>query len=399
MKLINTIKKVITEKLGVPDNILEVAEDLYKKILKVIPNSITIEDLVEETFTITDNFDISDMSIDTIYISFEFFEHDKNMLAGMSHSSEAELTKDLMMKSVPSDSEVKIKINIAGDKNMVGKNVKKILKDNSNQIMSVLSHELKHAYDNYKKPYENLKSRTHYALGQNFNLGAIQPINKFINYCYFIHEIENLVRPTEFASLMKSKKINKKDFYKFITENELFKKLNQIKNFTYEKLLEELKNDIPEIKEAFDVSDINYDEESSDEEIIDKLLKLFMINVINFKSQFMREILTTNFIEQFIGLSGEKQKFFDSFVHEIMKYKENYKGFIKKEEKHFKIVADNVIRKISKLYDLAIDNEPNEIKEITLVYDDVNNKTKYFDTELKYIPKKLRHPIIKKTSK
>ena len=47
---------------------------------------------------------------------------------------------------------------------------------------------------------------------------------------------------------MKLNNVNKKDFYNFVTSSEMYRNLKNAYNFSYEKMTEELKKDIPNIK-------------------------------------------------------------------------------------------------------------------------------------------------------
>ena len=62
--------------------------------------------------------------------------------------------------------------------------------------VSSLAHELKHAYDNFKKPTEKVVDRSNYSGFQRSRSG-VRPMDQFMFKLYFINQIENLVRPTE----------------------------------------------------------------------------------------------------------------------------------------------------------------------------------------------------------
>ena len=58
---------------------------------------------------------------------------------------------------------------------------------------------------------------------------------------YYIHTIENLVRPTEVAYSMKRKNITKSQFKKFLENNRVYKELLKIKNFSFDDFISQLK--------------------------------------------------------------------------------------------------------------------------------------------------------------
>jgi hypothetical protein len=180
-------------------------------------------------------------------------------------------------------------------------------------------------------------------------------LNDFLFYSYFIHSIENVVRPTEVASELKSDNISKKDFLKFLINSETYKNLKNAQNFTYEGLKESLYQYIPNIKQQMDEEDFDY-EGMSDNEIIDLILKIFLINLSNWKGDEMYKRLISNPLEMILGFKGEKDKFFRRFIGYIQKFGDNYEKFFKTEEKRFHFVATKMIKKISKLYDMAKNN-------------------------------------------
>jgi hypothetical protein len=393
MKLITTVKRIINEKMGVPDNIVDVAEFLFDKIIGSIHNSVPIEDLVEDGFVIRTNLQVADMPITKFVIGFNLDEYPENALGGVEHYSESEYSDDFILYTEPSK-EIRLNIRMLGNKDMVGKDIKEILSNDKNKMISILGHEIKHHYDGFKNRYEGLKTRVDYTSKANVQIGAVQPINDFIFNMYYIHNIENLVRPTELYSLIKTGKITKSGFYKFFTETEIFEKLKRIKNITYDKFIELLKNNIENIKEAFDKNDIDYSG-MTDDEIIKRLLDVTIINLNNFKGGSMKDILTQNFGEQIFGFLGKKKEYFKSFVNRLELDFQNSENFFKKEIKYMNINADKMIKKLAKLYDMAEDNPESNLSEITLVHDEVPKPTTKFDTHFKYWSKEKKHPIKK----
>ena len=116
--------------------------------------------------------------------------------------------------------------NNTNDVNSLKKDIKEYLKKEKNEIISSITHELKHKYDDYKKPKNSLTARGEYSAYTNRGFGDIDPINKFLHHLYFTHSIENLVRPSELAGSIQSGEISKKDFYNFLMDNRIYKELN-----------------------------------------------------------------------------------------------------------------------------------------------------------------------------
>jgi hypothetical protein len=194
--------------------------------------------------------------------------------------------------------------------------------------------------------------------------------------------IENLVRPSEFAGAIDAAGITKKEFYNFLMDNRTYKRLVEIRDFTYDKLKEELKNDMSKILEVFKANDIDYLGLSEDQ-IIDKTLKLFFINLKNWKAEMFHRLLSTNFIESLMGFSNEKEKFFRKYINNLEKFGDNYSKYFEYEEKMFNFVATKMIKKIGKLYDMTKNVKTESIINWEL-WQKIKGENPKIVTELKY---------------
>jgi len=125
-----------------------------------------------------------------------------------------------------------------------------------------------------------------------------------------------------------------------------------MKNYSYDILRDGIIEDIQKVKDLFDRVGFDY-EGKTDSEIADKTITLIAVNFRNWMGDRLKNKLTTNFIETFLGFRGDKEKYFNKIVKEINKQQENPEKFIKNEIKLMNYVGNNMIKKISKLYDLA----------------------------------------------
>jgi hypothetical protein len=167
--------------------------------------------------------------------------------------------------------------------------------------------------------------------------------------------VENLVRPTEFASLMKTHDIDKKTFYDFLTNSKMYTMMKDINNFTYEGLRSDLKNYIPEIDRVLNnVTDKTF---NSDEEKIDEILRLVYINLVNNTLDMTKSLMTNNFFEDMMGFRGEKDVLFKKIVKSVIKFESNIKNFYLYEEQKFKYISGIMMKKLSKLYSMAKDEK------------------------------------------
>jgi len=377
-----TIKTFLLESLGVPQGIIDASEQLFKKILSNVNRLDDIED--DFTFEVTSPLTISDFRIKKLVIIINFVETDqvesvKYYTMSFHHQSKYD-DDSMSIVSKPYDGIVKLSIGIAHPENSTVEDVKKYFKENATSLVTSLAHELKHSFDDFKDQRTSVKNISKYLGIQKTNF-PFKPISNFLFNLYFIHSIENLVRPTEFATLMKLNNVNKKDFYNFVTSSEMYGNLKNAYNFSYEKMSEELKKDIPNIKSFLDR--LGVDVPNTDDETVDELLRLLYVNLVNNTISTVKELMTNNFLENLFGFSGDKDKFFDKLARIFSKFSDRELDFFKYEEKNMKHVSSKMMKKISKLYDLANDDK-NSIKDWEL-HQKISGKTnETIDKDYKY---------------
>ncbi len=366
----NLIKKILKEEVGVPSGIADSAKVLYTDL---------ISRLKRKTITGNSNFDLvfknkdgkysfSDFKdFENIKIEFEFVEYDEAenpsrsgiLIMGLGHQGEAQLNNLFDLVNVVNKT-ITLSITLAiptSIPEITNKDIIKLLIDNQEMIISSLAHELKHAYDAYKKPTEKLKNRASYSAYSSVRTG-IHEVDEFIYFLYFITTIENLVRPSEIYSLMQQGNITREDFLNFISSNRTYQSLKKINDFSVNGMISALKEK-PEAMDNFISKNSTYDVPVD----IDKKIEIFF-NVLYFelsKNILMRalRILKNNFFETLFGVSEEKQKFLDAYETEILRFKNNPLKYFEFQEKKFKFVSEKMMKRLSKLYSLA---KPNPIK-------------------------------------
>jgi len=379
-----SIRKVLLERLGVPEGILETAENLYEDIIRNLDQNTFDESENEYEFNFTTNYKISDLDIDYVKVFFEINKwNDPSkkdyVIMGFSTPFQSVSRNDSeKLTIVSSFDEFIIKFKFLVPQDWKFEELVNLIKKDKSDIINSLSHELMHAYDSYKSGYDDAPERAHYEASQSVSFG-IEPIDKFLHLLYFTHAVENVVRPTEIAMAIKSGKVSQKNFLNFLKDNATYKMLYEARNFSYEKLRNELKNFIPKIDKIGEK--LNHTMGSNDEEKIDEILRIVYVNLINNKAQSYVNLMTSDIIEKMLGLKGKKEENFKKFLRKIQKFN-NPKDFFKNEEKLFKFVATNMIKKISKLYDMT-KSENKSIKNWDL-YHKINNTDKNLTTEIKF---------------
>ncbi len=357
MNLKENIKQAIDEVLGVPDNIVNVANQIYDEVINHIDEDENVGDFDNVYSYIKGKFKVGDLKFKNIEYVFDFKENQQDSdvgMVGMATGGSFKVTKNFKIKSTMDNNTFHIKFVLFAPKNATGKDIKEYLNKEKNEIISSITHELKHKYDDYKKPKTSLTARGEYSAYSNRGFGDITPINKFLHHLYFTHSIENLVRPSELAGSIQSGEITKKDFYNFLMDNRVYKELKKIQNFTYEGLREELRDYLDKIKFLFDMNNIEY-EGLSDDEVIDRTLDLILLNLKHWKAETVQMLLADNPFEMFFGFRGKKDKYFRQYLNKVSKYDGDSKRYFKYEEKMFNMIADKMIRKISKLFAMAKD--------------------------------------------
>ena len=375
------VKKVLVEALGVPDGILESSEELYDKFIneseKIIVNK---QDEYEFYFDV--DYTIGDLNIDQVTITIDTIKN-KNVLSPIIESLgtpfESMANGDSEKLKIVSDfTHVKINITYVVPENWEVHELLDSLKYDRKTILIGFSHELKHIYDNFKYPYDYAPERAAYESYQKLSFG-ITPIDEFIHFLYFIHAVENLVRPTEIAMAIRLNKVNHINFLKFFTSDDVYTTLKRIQNFSYENLKKQLHDIIPKLDDFSQKTTIDLGD--TDDEKVDNILNLVYVNLVNLKGEAYMEKMVSNIFEKMMGFQGKKHENFKKFIRKIQNYN-TYEDFFKAEEKLFKIVSDKMIRKISKVYAMTTPKNKS-IKEWDL-YHETNETIKNITTEIKF---------------
>jgi hypothetical protein len=388
------IKKVLKEAVGVPDNIVETAEQIYQQIVdKIKDTDITYEENLY--FNLTGNYQISDYKFKKIDLVVELVKTDKvdrATIVGMSFVFKAYLD-NLTLKQVhqPTKNEIKLSITIGVPEEDDFFSIQELFKGKKQIIITSLSHELMHAYEMYKKKISSPQSRASYEAYKNVRFG-IEPIDKFLHNLYFIHSIENVVRPTEIAADLKQENIDRSKFLEFLKNNRVYSILKKINNFTYEGFKEELLEHADTIRLRLDQSGLD-DIPEDDKELVEKILDLLMVNIINAKASAFRDELTTDFIEQLFGFNSRKEEVFNNYLKKIQKY-DNYNDFFKNEEKMFKTISGRLMKKIHKLYSLLKDKSMNESIIDWELHHKLRKTSNIIETEFKHSPEERKLKLI-----
>ena len=369
---------LLNEKLGVPDSILDAAEKLYKMVEGHIK---TIDETEEEyEFTGDLDFEIGDkkkVKIDGYDLTIRTEKlngyDEKPQVISMAVSASFAFDREKLKKVVEPSTHLDFTITFAVSENWEPYELYEAMEKDKIYQTASLAHELKHKYDKQVKPTALVGHDAEYQATQakdNFGIPVID--HEFFRNLYFVSMIENLVRPTEVASQMKSLGVTKSGFLKFLQNERVYKELTEIKNFTFEHFMSKLKEQMFRVDALLEHIDED-PSEMSDDEKIKRVLEIVYISIVNTRMEFFMDMTskkTDNFIEfgQQLGILPDFMKDEATALSKVNEVRKNFLNFTKRYEnnpikffkdecKKFNKVADQLLRKVIKLYDMAKDDE------------------------------------------
>jgi hypothetical protein len=380
--------RLITEALGVPDNILEAAEMLYD----VVEQDIKSIDSIEDEYEFDGDIELElggkhQVMIDSyeLKVNIETIEGEEGVLdiISMGMGGGFGFNRDVYMKETEPSTTLELTITFAVGENWEPEGLIRKMEEERDEHVASLAHEIKHKYDKQSKKFGKIGPDATYQATQrrgNFGIPVIDRV--FFRYMYYIHSIENLVRPVEVASSMKSKNITKSKFLDFLQTNRVFKELVEIKNFTFEDFINQLKENEDRLDALLnhigeDPSNMNIDQK------IDRVLEVAYIDLVNNRMEmFVR--MTEHHMDDMIKFGSQlgllppnlkdKVKQLEKtdeirrkFLSQTMKYEKNPTKFFKDEIENFQYIANKMLKKISKLYAMAKDDE--QVSESILNWD------------------------------
>jgi hypothetical protein len=369
------VKNLLSEAVGVPEGIIESAEELYEIILNLLKGM----DDYDTTQTFTENnldLTISDYKIHELLLRVEINEMDDYdgpftmMSAGVAN--QFNFDKKILMKVHKLDNEIELQLHFAsnGD-NWDSDDVYNYFSKDKVELISVIAHEIKHKFDKQKKETDLIGKDADYQAyaSQGLNFG-IPVINEFMRYSYFIQHVENLVRSTEMATRMKLTGITKEKFREFFENDKVVKELKDIRDFSYEYLIEKLNEQMDRIDGLLEHAQIPYEDMSEDKKI-HVVMDLVYVNLISAKRDvfdrmtedsnskmagFMRMLGMGHMVKD-NGDDEGLQKVRHKFLSHLARYQNKEKQFFVDECERFNYVSTKLIKRLSKIYSLIPDEK------------------------------------------
>jgi hypothetical protein len=381
------LKKIITEALGVPDSVLDAAEVFYEIFLNKLKTINTKEKEYEFQGYVNislggkDKIKIRDFELRVEIDKVDDFDRPP-VIHSMGMKQTFNFDRDIMMKKTEYSNTAEFTISFAVGENWEPEDLYNEFSKNKASYISSLAHEIKHKYDKQIKRVDLIgREAEYYGLQKapRFQIDVID--KKFFHYLYFTDIAESLVRPTEVASRLRSSNITQDQFREFLSNDETYKKLIQIKNFTFDDLAKGILNEIDKVDELIRFA--NEDPENmTDEEKVEIILTLVYVNLTNTKFDSFKKMVNPNpmlaIYNLFRGLGGhvdpqqvKVDKLIEKFYNYLIKYKNNPVEYFKAEIENFHYIANKMIKKIAKLYAMT----PKSTNESILDWD-LNEKVK-----------------------
>ena len=379
MKIIITESqlKFINEALGVPDSILTAAEEVFD----IVVNDVKSIDEKEDTYEFSGDldFELGDKKkivIDGYELTVNVEEldgYDGNVLImSMGMGQSFNFDREVMMKRIEPSTTAEIEITFGVSENWEPHELYDTIMKERVKYLSSIAHELKHKYDKQAKELDLVGRDAEYTATQRMSTFGIPVIDhKFFRYMYYVSIAENLVRTTEVASELKSKNITKSQFKEFLENNNVYKEFIEIKNFTFNSLIEGMKEQMDRVDALLE--HIGADPENmSENEKIDEVLNLVYVNLVNLRMGIFNDMISdkADEIRNFLKLMSKNVPSFmedddkekmdnlrSKFLNYLIKFQNDPTEFFVAECEKFNYISTKMLKKISKLYAMAKDDE------------------------------------------
>lgn len=379
MKIIITERqlKYINEALGVPDAVLDAAEQVFDSVARNIKSIRTKKD--EYVFRANVGVQLGDkkkIDIDDYELTVNVVHPDdyneEPQIMSMGMVQQFNFDRNIMMKRIQKSSTAEIEIDYAVSDNWKPSDLYNTLMKSKTKHLASIAHELKHKYDKQSKEIDLMGREALYHSTMKMGRSGIPAIDSgFMRALYFVSMTENLVRPVEIASIMKSKNITKSQFKDFLMKTDVYRELQNIKNYTFDDFINDMKEQMDRVDALLEHVNVDGLEDMSEDDKIKKVLQVIYGTLTNTRLdifQDMTSIRQDDFMSMFKDLFGQdlrkndpEQKRLEQvrnkFFNYAAKYKENPVKFFEDEFENFNYTANKVLKRLSKIYAIAQDDE------------------------------------------
>ena len=369
--------KLISEALGVPDTILDVAEQVFDSVAQDIKSIRTKKDEyifrgnVGVQLGDKKKIDIDDYEL-TVNVVYPDDYDEEPQIMSMGMVQQFNFDRNIMMKRVQKSSTAEIEIDYAVSDNWEPIDLYNTLMKSKTKHLASIAHELKHKYDKQSKKIDLIGREALYHSTMKMGRSGIPAIDSvFMRALYFVSMAENLVRPVEIASIMKSKNITKSQFKDFLMKTDVYRELQNIKNYTFDDFINDMKEQMDRVDALLEHVNVDGLEDMSEDDKIKKVLEVIYGTLTNTRLDLFQDMTSNKqdeLMDMFKDLFGQdlrkndpEQKRLEQvrnkFFNYAAKYKENPVKFFEDEFENFNYTANKVLKRLSKIYALAQDYE------------------------------------------
>ena len=202
MNRIVKFNEFVNEALGVPTGIIPLSKELFQFIKSNIDEDSELDELDNLQILMKGGFEIADMKINQIEVSFNFQTYLSRILPGFSREESRQTSfvgmSSYFSRTIGSSPEIKIfvaktlvrgklkiSINLRVPHDLRGDELIKFFDENKRDLIPILAHELKHFYDKFKNPTEKLSTSSEYSTISSNSFSNIDPLNMFLFLSYY----------------------------------------------------------------------------------------------------------------------------------------------------------------------------------------------------------------------
>ena len=390
MNIRKSVRKKLQEAVGVIPNVDLTSNKIYRALIGSLENDDwSLDDWMQQQdkdYEYSGDFTVGKFDLDGVNLNLVLMNTDDTdtiALQEMGLGSQSIYdfdTKEYEQNLVNNELHIQIKLLVNFDNDVIsdlGDEFNQYLVDwiekNKSKMLSSISHEVAHSYAILIKHPQNALDRAYYEGAVQVGVGSIEPVGDLLFALYFSHEVENLVRPNELNTLFKQNKVTPKQFYEALTSTRVYRKYQKMRDLNYDDFVNDLStNYIDEINKLFRKINAPYQVMMlPPKQKVLELLKVISMNLRERTKQSLLNIVVSPkeqfFIQQLqLGDDGLEQDTKDYIVSNLTKVLKRYpkegQMFTKKLIKELNIIGDKMTKKISKLYSLVNETEPQLTK-------------------------------------
>jgi hypothetical protein len=352
------VKIAIDEKLGVPNNISTVAESIYHELYKkfeIFKSQVITHDTID--LLLTGDFTVGDIHFTKVFVKTQFifsYEiNDKIIINRMGFSYDSIMMfddkKPLSTPLIPKGMlNLVLTLTIPAHEDVTFNQVLKLMSSGKSTITMGLSHEIAHFYERSKTKSSSIGHKIEYEENR-FDTDVV-PFDQLMRAMYYTSNIETIVRPSEMAYLMKDKNITKSQFKNFLGQYGMYIILQKLKKMTYDNFINQLWRESESIKKYLRSNGAHSSIfTKTDEDIVNYFL--------SFKLNQMNQVK----LSKYMGIIQKNPEAYEKYHGHYLNYSksqskpEEYEKYFRKIISVINYKSGVTIKKLHKLYDLALD--------------------------------------------